>query len=238
MIPWICTLLVATTYACVGHGGASGYLMVMALSGVAPEVMKPTALILNVGVAGLGLVRAVRAKAFDWNVFWPFAVASVPAAFIAAQYKLPPDAYRILLGCVLVVASVRLLVPVQALETKPPQKPVAMAVGCVVGAVSGLTGIGGGIFLSPILVICRWLDVRRTVGVAAAFIVVNSLAALVTQFSHGLRIPPEVYFFGPPALLGGVAGSLFGLKESHRKWLIPILGTALMIAAVKLLFVR
>ena len=159
----------AALYASVGHGGASGYLAAMALIGVAPEAMRPAALALNVLVAGIGTVTFYRAGQFSWAHLWPFAALSVPAAFVGGAVSLPVGLYRPVVGAVLLYAAVRLLRQSKGTgDTRPLPMGVALAAGAVIGLLSGLVGVGGGIFLSPLLVLTRWVDVRTASGVAAA----------------------------------------------------------------------
>ena len=177
----------ALLYSSVGHGGASGYLAAMALFGLAPASMKPTALILNLFVAGLGTFRYARAGYFSWNVFWPFAIFSVPCALFGGTYQLHDRTYRIILGVVLLFAACRLAVT-QSAPTQIDQRPIpltwALVLGAPIGLLSGLVGVGGGIFLSPLLLLLGWADVRKTAGVSAAFILVNSAAGLLGQQYH------------------------------------------------------
>ena len=171
--------IAALLYSSVGHGGASGYLAAMALFDLAPDVMKPTALVLNLFVTCVGTVRYARAGCFSWNIFWPFAVLSIPFAFLGGMWRLPAGTYKIILGLVLLFAAWRLAIK-QSAHAPATQKaivlPAALALGAAIGLLSGLTGVGGGIFLSPLLLLLGWAEVRKTAGVSAAFILVNSAA--------------------------------------------------------------
>ena len=175
-------LLAAMLYSSVGHAGASGYLAVMALLSVAPEAMKPTALTLNIIVATIGTVKFYRAGLFSWYLFWPFALASVPASFVGGYITLPGHWYKTLVGIVLLLAAVTLV----RMAHKATEESAASAVplwaallsGAVIGLLSGLTGTGGGIFLSPLLLFMGWAETRATSALSAAFILVNSIAGL------------------------------------------------------------
>lgn len=173
--------LAAILYSSVGHAGASGYLAVMALVGVAPAMMKPTALTLNILVATLGTIRFYRAGVFSWSNFWPFVVGSIPLAFVGGAVHLPGAVYRPIVGIILLVAALWMLRPATKHNTRfSGRVPVipAMLSGGGIGLLSGLTGTGGGIFLSPLMLFAGWTEPRQTAGVSAAFILVNSLSGL------------------------------------------------------------
>ncbi len=241
----ILTLLIfaaALLYSTVGHGGASGYLAAMALFGLAPETMKPAVLVLNIFVAGLGTFRYTRAGCFAWNIFWPFAVVSVPLAFQGGTMHLPPHIYRLVLGLVLLFAAWRLAVKQSAhapAQLRPILLPVALLLGAAIGLLSGLTGVGGGIFLSPLLLLVGWADVRKTAGVSAAFILVNSIAGLAGQFVHGHGIhslPQPLLWWVPAALIGGIIGSELGSRRLAPMTMRRLLAAVLVVAGLKMLF--
>ncbi len=231
----------ALLYSTVGHGGASGYLAAMALFNVAPGVMKPTALVLNLFVAGVGTYRYVRAGCFDWKIFWPFAAASIPLAFVGGMLHLPAVVYRSLLGVVLLFAAFRLGVN-QAAHTpaslKPVPLPAALGLGGVIGMLSGLTGVGGGIFLSPLLLLLGWADVRRTAGISAAFILVNSASGLLGHAHTIEALPHDMLWWVPAAFLGGIAGAELGTRRLSPMWMRRLLAAVLVIAGLKLLLTR
>lgn len=234
-----CFALAALLYSSVGHGGASGYLGIMALFAVPAATMRPTALALNVLVAGLGAFRYVRSGAFDWKVFWPFAVTATPAAFLAGQVHLPPETYRPLLGAVLAFAGARyLLAPLLGApkEIKAPALWLALLAGAALGVLAGLTGTGGGIFLSPLLVAFGWAGARETAGISACFIVVNSLSGLAGQYASLQALPPELPWLALAAVAGGVAGTTLNLKLFSVATLLRTLGIVLLVASAKLLF--
>ena len=235
------TLLIfvaALLYSAVGHGGASGYLAAMALFGVAPEMMKPTALVLNLFVAGIGTVRYARAGFFSWNIFWPFAVVSVPFAFLGGMLKLPNDSYKIILGVVLLFAAWRLAVKPAATAPgaqKPIVLPLALIFGAGIGLLSGLTGVGGGIFLSPLLLLLGWADVRKTAGVSAAFILVNSVAGLLGHWQSVKSLPGDLMWWVPAAFVGGLVGAELGSRRLTPLLMRRLLAAVLVVAGLKML---
>ena len=239
---WLITLavfLMAWLYSSVGHGGGSGYLAALALFGMAATVMRPTALILNLIVAGIATIQFARSGYFAWRIFWPFALTSVPLAFIAGSVKLPGNLYKQLVAAALIFAAARLFIAARAnnnSSTEPPPIPLALAVGAVLGFVAGLTGVGGGIFLSPLLLLFRWADTRQTAAVSAAFIWVNSAAGLAGQTAQLSFLPSAVGAWAIAASLGGVLGSELGRKKLHTTTLRRVLAVVLIIAGAKLLF--
>jgi uncharacterized protein len=237
---WIALLMAiaAALYSSVGHGGASAYLAIMALFSVAPEAMRPTALALNIVVAGLAAARFALIGQINWRLLAAFAVTAVPAAFIGGAIQLPPEAYRPLVGIVLLLASLRLFWQPERLALQPTRAPslaVALPAGAGLGLLAGLTGTGGGIFLSPLIVLLRWEDARRTAGVAAAFIVLNSIAGLLGNLASVQRLPPELPILAGAVFIGGVVGSWLGASRLPRHRLLQALAVVLVVAAGKLL---
>ena len=237
--------LVALLYSTVGHAGASGYLAAMALFSISPLVMKPTALMLNILVAIVGTVRFYRAGFFSWRILWPFVVTSIPASFIGGGLTLPVPIYKSIVGLVLLYSAVRLFFTAgQGDQEKVTQAPLvaALLIGAVIGLLSGLTGVGGGIFLSPVLLIMHWARTRETSGVAVAFILVNSIAGLLGHVSALALVPKETIYWAPAALIGGWFGTLLGTRvlpvAGVRRWLSVVLvlaGTKLLYEAVAIL---
>ena len=229
----------ALMYSSVGHAGASGYLAAMALVGVAPEVMRPSALALNILVASIGTISFYRAGCFAWSTFWPFAVGSIPFAFLGGMIQLPPHVFRPLIGVVLLVAAVRMVVragaPSDDADAHPPRKPIAVAAGAGIGLLSGLTGTGGGIFLSPLMLVMRWAPMRRVAGVSAMFILVNSISGLAGNIKGARLIPPAAIGWAIAALAGGAIGSWLGSRKLAPQSLRYILAVVLVVASAKLI---
>ena len=227
----------AALYASVGHGGASAYIALMALTGLAPEEVRPAALVLNILVAGLGAWRFVRAGRFDWRVFWPFAAAAIPAAFLAGSVDVPEHIYRPLLAVALAAAAARYLFWPQLDAIKPSAPPsalVALPAGALLGALAGLTGIGGGVYLSPLLVFAGWADPQRATGIAACFIVVNSAAGLAGRASSLAALPDYLPWMAGAAIIGALIGTNWSLKGLSKSGVLRVLGVVLGIAAAAL----
>lgn len=229
----------AALYSSVGHGGGSGYLAVMALFSVSPAVMRPTALVLNIVVATVALVTFARQGAFSWRVLWPFAIAASPMAFLGGRLDVPGIAYKPLLAAILLYSAVLLLRPrgvePAGLDAVPPIVP-AVGVGAGIGLLSGITGIGGGIFFSPVVLFKGWAHPKTTSGVAAAFILLNSLAGLVGQLSIVAQIPfMAISVWAPAALAGGFLGSRLGSRTARPTNIYRALAVVLVMAAIKML---
>lgn len=234
---WLLALIAAAAllYSSVGHGGASGYLAAMALFGIAPAQMKPAALVMNIAVAGLALARLYRAGYFRGELFRPFALGSVPLAAVGGAWQLHDHLYQYLVGAALLVAAARLLLESREPEThRAPAFWIALPVGAGLGFVSGLTGVGGGIFLSPLLLFMRWADMRTTTAVSAAFIVVNSIAGLAGLLWSSAKLPPNLTAMVFTALAGAVVGSELAVRRLAPVKLRKLLGVVLAIAAVKM----
>lgn len=234
----IAIFVVALLYSSVGHGGASGYLAVMAFLNVAPGVTRPTALVLNLFVASIGFVQFWRVGHFSWRVFWPFAAASVPFAYLGGMIHLPTNIYKIVLGIVLLLAAFRLAWKLRS--TDDPMAPniaIALTIGAVIGLLSGMVGVGGGIFLTPILVLANWSETKTAAGVSALFILVNSIAGLAGNSSQLGVLAPEVWFWIAAAIAGGMLGSTLGAKRLDTMMLRRVLALVLVFAGVKLIFV-
>jgi uncharacterized membrane protein YfcA len=230
--------VVAILYSSVGHGGASGYLAVMAFLAVAPEVTRPTALVLNLFVASIAAFQFYRAGHFSWRLFWPFAITSIPFAFIGGMIKLPTNVYKIVLGLALLIAAFRLAWNFSSkVETELPKIWVAMAIGAIIGLLSGLVGVGGGIFLTPVLLLMNWSETKTAAGVSALFIFVNSSAALAGNYEQVSVLPTAAWFWIAVAVVGGIIGSTLGAKRFDSLTLRRVLATVLLFAAVKLILV-
>jgi uncharacterized membrane protein YfcA len=231
-------LAAAALYASVGHAGASAYLAVMGLFNFAPGVMKPTALALNILVAAVATVKFYRAGLFSWSLFWPFAIASIPAAFIGGAMMLPARWYEVVVGVVLLYAAVWMFRSARrplTREAHPPPLRAALVTGLAIGFLSGLTGVGGGIFLSPLLLYLGWAETRATSGIAAPFILVNSIAGLLGHISSVSQLPPNSPIWGVAALLGGWLGASYGSRRAPAPVLRQLLSLVLIVAGVKLI---
>lgn len=237
----VLTLLIfaaAALYSSVGHAGASGYLAAMALFGLAPAVMRPTALLLNILVATVTTFKFYRAGHFVWRLFWPFALASAPFAYLGGKTKLPDVYYKYLIGAVLLYSAYRFLrnpeIGDEPVHTTPAIWPM-LVFGALLGLLSGLTGVGGGIFLSPILLFLGWAATRQVSAVSAAFILVNSIAGLVGLLSHSPTIPKAVSFFAIAAVAGGFIGAEYGSRRIAGANLKRLLAAVLIIAGIKMI---
>ncbi len=229
----------ALLYSSVGHAGASGYLAAMALFGLAPGAMKPTALALNILVASIATVKYYRARCFSWSLLWPFAIASIPFAFLGGSLTLPSSVYKQVVGAILLFSAYYLFRHAQTSAPKTKSIPVFLGIlcGAGIGLLSGLTGIGGGIFLSPLLLFLGWAETRQTSGVAAAFILVNSAAALLGHWSSVRNLPDSIVLLAVAAAAGGMIGSELGSRWLASQVLRRLLGIVLVIAGLKLMLV-
>ena len=233
----IAVLAVSFLYSSVGHAGASGYIAVMSLFGLAPEFIKPTALVLNIIVATVGAWQFYRAGHFRWSLFWPFAVLSIPLAFLGGYVSLPSRAFKILVGVVLLFSAYRFLVrPPEDEVRKEPGRGSSMATGAGLGFLAGLTGTGGGIFLTPLLLFMRWARARTAAAVSAMFILVNSIAGLAGNVTGTRDFPAFAVALGAAVLIGGSAGSYLGSRRFEPVVIKRLLAIVLLIAGAKLIF--
>lgn len=228
--------VVAFLYAAVGHGGASGYLALMAFYSFAPDFMRPTALLLNLAVSLIAFIQYYRQGHFDWKLFWPFALASVPAAFIGGLMVIDGEVYKKILAILLIFAVIRLL-DFRIRESKEnihPQLFISLGIGAAIGFLSGLIGIGGGIVLSPVILLLHWADMKKTAAVSALFIFVNSIAGLAGLWTKGFVVETQMIWMLLIAFTGGALGSYLGAGRFESKKLKWILALVLVIASVKL----
>lgn len=237
---WIAMLMAvaAALYSSVGHGGASAYLAIMALFSVAPETMRPTALALNLVVATFAGARFALKGQTNWRLLAAFAAAAVPAAYVGGSIELAPQVYRPLVGIMLLIAALRLFWQPERLAERKVRAPalyVTLPAGAALGLLAGLTGTGGGIFLSPLIILFGWEDARKTSGIAAAFIVLNSAAGLLGNISSISHLPSELPILAGAVFAGALAGSWLGVSRLPRHRLLQALAAVLVIAALKLL---
>ncbi|TAG44798.1 MAG: sulfite exporter TauE/SafE family protein [Betaproteobacteria bacterium] len=233
--------LVATLYTTVGHAGASGYLAVMGLAGLAAATMRPTALTLNILVALVTVIRFRQARLFSWRGLWPFLLGSVPFAALGGSLRLKDHSYYALVGAVLLMSA--LILVWRAFGKNLPNDETLMRVktipaifiGAIIGMLSGLTGTGGGIFLSPTLLFLAWAGPKTTAGIAAPFILVNSTVALAANFASTRELPSELPYLAVAALCGALIGSWLGASKLPSKALLILLACAMSLAGMKLL---
>lgn len=237
----VLTLLIffaAILYSSVGHAGASGYLAAMALFGLAPAVMRPTALLLNILVATIATYKFHRAGHFVWRLFWPFALASAPFAYLGGKTKLPDVYYKYLVGAVLLYSAYRFIrnphIGDEEIQKSPTLWPM-LIFGAMLGLLSGLTGVGGGIFLSPMLLFLGWAKTRQVSAVSAAFILVNSISGFAGLMSHAPTVPKQISFFAIAAVVGGFIGSEYGSRRIAGANLKRLLAAVLVIAGIKMI---
>jgi len=230
-------LLVSFLYSSVGHAGASGYIAVMSLFSVVPAVIKPTALLLNILVASIGAWQFWRAGHFSWRLFWPFALLSIPFAFVGGYLNLPAHVFKTIVGLVLWFSAARFLLRPSGDEVlHEPSRPAALCIGAGLGLLSGLTGTGGGIFLTPLLLLMRWARTKTVAAVSALFILVNSTSGLLGNLAATRRLPAVALILAVTVILGGTAGSYFGSRRFPHTVIKRLLAIVLLIAGVKLIF--
>jgi len=230
--------LVAFLYASVGHGGASGYLALMAIFAISPAVMKPTALLLNLFVSSTSFIQFYRGGHFKWKMFWPFAVASIPLSFVGGTMAIESSAYKKILGILLLIPVIRFFFFKNAdpKDFKKANIPLSLAIGGFIGLLSGMIGIGGGIILSPVILLLKWADQKQTAAISAAFIFVNSVAGLGGQLIKGFQFNNDMLAYVGIAFLGGICGAYFGALKFPQTVLKNVLAIVLALAAYKLLF--
>lgn len=235
---YILLFIVAFLYASVGHGGASGYLALMAIFGMAPEVMKPTALLLNLFVSLTAFIQYYRGGHFKWSIFWPLALASIPFAFLGGMVQIDANIYKKILGFLLLLPVLRFLFKPNVKEEDFVKSGffLSLGVGAVIGLLSGLIGIGGGIILSPILLLLKWTNQKQTAAISAMFIFVNSLSGLLGQLTTGVQFSSNMIYFVAIAFVGGLGGAYMGSIKFNQNILKYSLAIVLLLASFKLVF--
>lgn len=227
----------AFLYASVGHGGASGYLAVMALFAIAPPLMKQTALLLNLGVSLISFLAFYRQGYFRWTLFWPFALGSIPAAFLGARIPLTDSTYKQILGACLFLAVIRMVISLKEATQRSLPAVLGIFTGAAIGLLSGMIGIGGGIILSPLLLLFRWASLKEAAAVSALFIFVNSVSGLAGLKTWIPLDQSQLLYWLFASLVGGFLGARWGAgiaSNAKVKW---ILALVLVIASLKLWFI-
>jgi uncharacterized membrane protein YfcA len=229
--------IIAFLYSSVGHGGASGYLALMAIFSFDPNFMKPTALILNLFVSLVSFILFFREGHFKWKLFLPFALASIPFSFLGGMISLDGDIYKKILGLILLIPVIKFFVYPNTDDSELKKNTIGLTIiiGASIGFLSGLIGIGGGILLSPILLMLHWSNQKQTAAISALFIFVNSASGLAGQLSKGIKFETDMLTFVAVAFIGGILGAWLGAKKFNQSVLKYILATALLVASIKLL---
>ena len=228
--------VVALLYSSVGHAGASGYIAVMSLLSVAPAAIKPTALTLNILVASIGAWQFWRAGHFSWRLFWPFALLAVPLAFLGGYINLPTYVFKLVLGLVLLYSAARfMLKPPEERDPVEPSRTLAISVGSGIGLLAGVTGTGGGIFLTPLLLFMHWARAKTAAAVSALFILVNSVAGLLGNYTSTQQFPLFALVLVAAAGIGGAIGSYAGSRRLDPIAIKRFLAIVLLIAGTKLI---
>ncbi len=237
---YILLFLVALLYSSVGHGGASGYLALMALFSISPEVMKPTSLLLNLFVSLTSFIQFYRGDHFKWKIFLPFAIASVPMAYVGGLVTVDDNIYKKILGVLLIIPIIRFLFfgNIKVEELRKSNVFLSLLIGGFIGFLSGLIGIGGGIILSPVLLLLKWTDMKQTAAISALFIFVNSFSGLGAQLTKGINFSPDMYGYVAVAFTGGICGAYLGSMKFKSNILQYMLSLVLIVAAYKLLFTQ
>ncbi len=232
-------LLLAIAYSTVGHGGASGYLAVMALFAIEPHIMRPSALIMNLCVSSIAFILFFRGSHFKPKLFFSLVMASFPMSFIGGGIELPDVSFKTVLGVLLVFASIRLFIVKKSIKTREPSVITAILLGALIGLLSGLIGIGGGILLSPVILFLGWANAKETAAVSAPFIFVNSAGALSgIAMSNHFHIHPDIYWWIGIVCIGALLGSWIGSKRLNMSGIKIALGGVLLVAGIKMLFIQ
>lgn len=234
--------IIALLYSSVGHAGATGYLAIMALLSFPVDGIKGTSLVLNILVSAIGTYRFLKAGYFDKKVFLTFAVTSIPIAFVGGAMQLDPKLFKLLAGIFLLLSALMLLGKnylVKPKDEAPKEIPLVpgLSIGAVIGFLSGLIGVGGGVFLSPIMILLNWTTVKKASGVAALFILCNSITGLFGHLSKLQKLDGNIVYWGIAVILGGLIGSYLGTSKFSNKVILGVLALVLLTAGYKFVFV-
>ena len=240
IISAILFFLVATLYSSVGHAGASGYLAIMSFMSFSSTIIKPTSLVLNILVSLIASYKYIREKYYKWEVFWPFVITSMPFAFIGGYLNLDEKIFKLIAGIFLIISSIFLIARGYIVKNpdiiKKMPKFAALLIGAAIGFFSGIIGVGGGIFLSPILILLCWANAKEASGIAAVFILLNSITGLLGKIYAVGKIPVLLLGFSVPSvILGGIIGATLGTKVINKKIILTILSILLLLAGIKML---
>lgn len=241
IIAFLLFLSISILYSSVGYAGASAYLAVMALLSFAPETIKPTSLTLNIVVALIASVKFLRADCFDKKLFVSFIITSLPMAFVGGYITISPKYFKLIAGLFLIVSSLLLVIREYLKSPQTPNKKMpltyGLVIGSIVGLVSGLIGVGGGIFLSPIIIMAKWTTIKNASGIAALFILCNSLAGLAGHITALNKLDSNIFYWLIAVIIGGLIGSYLGTIKFNNKIIITCLFLVLLTAGLKFLFV-
>lgn len=231
----LCLLLGAVLYTSVGHAGSSAYIAVMTLFNLSSTVIRPTALTLNIAVSAYASWRYIRNKFFDKKLFLFLSLGAIPAAFIGGHINLPSEIYKPIVGVLLIVSGLRFifLAATRDRELKAVNYPLAIAMGIAIGFLSGITGTGGGIFLSPLIIWLGWNHVKQASGTVAAFIFVNSVAGLLGNYRSTSELPDTLLLFLGAVIIGALVGTRLGISRFTSVGVKRALGLVLIIAGLK-----
>lgn len=230
---------IAILYSSVGHAGASGYIAVLSLFGVAPTAIRPIALILNIAVAAIASWHFYKAGYFSFALYWRFALFAIPLSLVGGYISLPVFYLKVAIGVILVFSALRFFFePKEYPSVRPPATPVTLTVGSGLGLLSGLTGTGGGIFLTPLMIFCRWAFAKNAAGISAVFILTNSIAGLAGNFGKSAMVPSGVWYYLPAVFFGGFVGSRLGARRLNQETVKRMLAVVLLIAGAKLILTR
>lgn len=235
----VAVFLVALLFAIAGHTGASAYLAIFGLLGMAPAVIKPTVLALNVVVGCVAVYKFARAGHFSWRLIWPFILTSIPFSFLGGLITLPTSIYRLIVGVVLVYAAFRMLFDVPNKNGTRPDSPslwLSLLLGAGIGFTGGLIGIGGGVLLSPILLLTKWAGPQLTAGTISVFVLVNSISGLLGHWSASPDLPSQLPIWGAVALIGGWIGAEIGSRRLSATTIRRMLGLILLLAGLRMFF--